>query len=491
MSANLHQSLRDAAPTPFWLDQPGRPEAQPPLTVATTADLVIVGGGFTGLWAAVQAKEEQPDLDVVVLEAGEVGIGASGRNGGFLSASLTHGLANGLSHFPDEIDQLQRLGDENFDGLLASLERHGIDAGVERTGELTFATAPWQVADLAEAVELHERFGEKVELLDRDEARAQVHSPTYHGAMWAHDGVALVDPARLVWGLRATALRLGVRLFEHTEVTRLEHRREAGAAVLEQREMEVHTETRTEADSPGDAQAGGRPASVRAHRVLLATNAFRGLVPAIRARVVPVWDYVLMTEPLRPDQLDAIGWSGRQGLADASNQFHYYRRTADDRILWGGYDAVYYRGNGIGPQYEQRDETQQLLAQQFFATFPQLDGLRFTHRWGGPIATTTRFTLTAGTSHGGRVAYAVGYTGLGVGASRFGARVALDLLAGEPTELTRLRFVRRKPLPFPPEPLRSFGIDLTRRAIASADRHDGRRGLWLRTLDRFGVGFDS
>jgi glycine/D-amino acid oxidase-like deaminating enzyme len=278
-----------------------------------------------------------------------------------------------------------------------------------------------------------------------------------------------------VWGLRDTAVRFGVRLFEHTAVDGLERRRPSGPGALDQREMVVRA---------------GR-ASVRAHRVLLATNAFRGLVPAIRARVVPVWDYVLMTEPLGRDQLQAIGWSGRQGLADASNQFHYYRRTVDDRVLWGGYDAVYYRGNGIGPQYEQRDETQELLARQFFETFPQLEGLRFTHRWGGPIATTTRFTLTAGTTHGGRVAYAVGYTGLGVGASRFGARVALDLLGGRPTERTRLRFIRRKPLPFPPEPLRSLGIDITRGAIASADRHDGRRGLWLRTLDRFGVGFDS
>ena len=169
-------------------------------------------------------------------------------------------------------------------------------------------------------------------------------------------------------------------------------------------------------------------ASVRADRVVLATNAFRGLVPAIRARVVPVWDYVLMTEPLSPSQLDSIGWAGRQGLADAANQFHYYRRTIDDRILWGGYDAVYYRGNGIGVECEHRPETEHLLARQFFETFPQLEGLRFTHSWGGPIATTTRFTMTAGTALGGRLAYAVGYTGLGVGASRFGARVALDLV---------------------------------------------------------------
>ncbi len=300
-----------------------------------------------------------------------------------------------------------------------------------------------------------------------------MHSPTYHGALRSDDGVALVDPARLVWGLRSAAASLGVRLHDHTPVVDLEHRR-------------------SRPGGPGVGVVVRAPhASVRADRVILATNAFRGLVPAIRARVVPVWDYVLMTEPLTAAQLASIGWSGRQGLADAANQFHYYRRTIDDRILWGGYDAVYYRGNGMGVECEHRPETERLLARQFFETFPQLEGLRFTHSWGGPIATTTRFTMTAGTALGGRVAYAVGYTGLGVGASRFGARVALDLASGTDTEVTRLRFVRRRPVPFPPEPLRSVGINLTRRAIAAADRHEGRRGWWLRTLDRFGVGFDS
>ena len=463
-------ALADSAPAPFWLDQPGVPDPRPPFTGLASADLVIVGAGFTGLWAAIQAKEDDPSANVVVLDSGRVGIGASGRNGGFVSASLTHGLANGLTHFPDEIHQLLTLGQQNFDGLFADLDRFGIDAHAEHTGELTFATAPWQVPDLAAAAELSARFGVQAELLDADAARAAVHSPTYHGAVWVHDGVALVDPARLVWGLRAAAESLGVRIYEHTPVLGLDRERSpAGAAMV----------------------VRAPHATVRARQVVLATNAFPGLVPAIRARVVPVWDYVLMTEPLSPAQLDSIGWQGRQGLADAANQFHYYRRTADDRILWGGYDAVYYRGNGVGAELAQRPETHQLLAGQFFETFPQLEGLRFTHRWGGPIATTTRFTLTAGTAHRGRVAYAVGYTGLGVGASRFGARVALDLLSGQPTERTRLRFVQRKPLPFPPEPIRSIGINLTRRAIASSDRHEGRRGPWLRLLDRFGVGFDS
>jgi len=461
-------SLADARPTPFWLDQPSRPEPRPALTGTDTADLVIVGGGFTGLWAAIQAKEDDPARDVLLLEGGVIADGASGRNGGFLSASLTHGLANGLAHFPQELQKLHHLGLQNFDALFASLGRYGIDAQVEHTGEITFATAPWQVPVLAEAVDLHRTFDEHAELLDAEAARQLVHSPTYLGALWVRDGVALVDPARLAWGLAAAAESLGVRLHEHTPIGSLQR-------------------------DPADRGVMVRSphASVWAQQVVLGTNAFRGLIPSIRARVAPVWDYVLVTEPLTAAQLDSIGWEGRQGLADASNQFHYYRLTADNRILWGGYDAIYYRNNGVGPELAQRDATHRLLARQFFVTFPQLEGVRFSHRWGGPIATTTRFTLTAGTTHRGRVAYAVGYTGLGVGASRFGARVALDLLSGSPTTLTQLQFVHRKPLPFPPEPLRSVAINLTRRAIARADQRQGRRGLWLRTLDRFGVGFDS
>ena len=461
-------ALADAEPEPYWLTQPGRPDPTPALAGTTDADLVIVGGGFTGLWAALQAKADDPTRDVLLLDSGSIAVGASGRNGGFLSASLTHGLENGLSHFPAELARLQALGMANFEGLLADVEHHGIDAQVERTGELTFATAEWQVAGLAEAVALANEHGERAELLDSDAARTEVHSPTYHGAAWVHDGVALVDPARLAWGLARVAAEHGVRIHEHSPVAALEPEGRSGAVLV----RTLH-------------------AVVRARRVLLATNAYPGLVRAIRHRVVPVWDYVLMTEPLDADQLASIGWARRQGLADAANQFHYYRRTADDRILWGGYDAVYYRGNGIGPELAQRPETHRLLAEQFFTTFPQLAGLRFTHRCGGPIATTTRFTMTAGTSHGGRVAHAVGYTGLGVGASRFGARVALDLLGDGETELTRLAFIRKPPLPFPPEPVRSIGINLTRHAIAKADRNQGRRGPWLRTLDRFGVGFDS
>jgi len=152
---------------------------------------------------------------------------------------------------------------------------------------------------------------------------------------------------------------------------------------------------------------------------------------------------------------------------------------------------VYHFGNRIDPALEQRDATHGLLARQFFEAFPQLEGLGFSHRWGGVIDTCTRFSVTFGTAFDGRVAYAVGYTGLGVGASRFGARVCLDLLDRPDSDLAALRFVRSSPLPFPPEPARWIGISLTRKELARADRNGGRRGIWLRALDRVGLGFDS
>ena len=230
---------------------------------------------------------------------------------------------------------------------------------------------------------------------------------------------------------------------------------------------------------------------MHAGRVVLATNAFKPLLRRLRLHIVPVYDYALMTEPLSPAQLDAVGWSRRQALADAGYMFHYYRLTEDQRILWGGWDALYYRGRRIRVEYEDRPDLSAKLADHFFTTFPQLEGLRFTHRWAGVIDTCSRFCQFWGTALDGRVSYVLGYTGLGVAASRFGARVALDLALGRRTELTELGFVRSRPLPFPPEPLLYPLIEATRRSTEHAELHGGRRNLWLRSLDRFGLGFDS
>jgi glycine/D-amino acid oxidase-like deaminating enzyme len=424
-----------------------------------------VGGGFTGLWAAVQAKEEEPDRDVVLLEADTVAEGASGRNGGFADPSLTHGLSNGLHHFPGEMESIEKLGSENYHGYVAALERLGIDAHLEQTGTLAVATAPYQVEGLRESLEQHRKFGEEGEWFDRDAVREQLDSPTYQAGYWRRSG-SIVDPARVAWGLRDAALRLGVRIYEHTRVDGL------SAAV-------AGIEVRTEAGS------------VRADKAVLATNAFRSPLRRMRRATIAVWDYALVTEPLSASRLASLGWKNRQGVGDSGNQFHYYRLTVDDRILWGGYDAIYHFGNRIRSEYQQHRACFEGLSSRFFATFPQLEGLRFTHTWGGPIATTTRFCLDVGTAYQRRVSWAGGYTGLGVVASRFGARTALDLLDRPDAPHLALRFLKRRPFPWPPEPIRSLAVELTQRGLAKADRNEGRRGPWLRLLDGLGLGFDS
>jgi glycine/D-amino acid oxidase-like deaminating enzyme len=459
----MNEALADAEPRPLWLAQPGAPEPGPPLETGDEADLVVIGGGLTGLWAALLAREA--GQEVVLLEGERIAFGASGRNGGFMDASLTHGIENGVARWPDEMPQLERLGRENFAAIKEAVARHGIDAGFEETGELSFATAPYQAEYIPEIVETARAHGWPAEALTADQAQAEVHSPTYHGAAFLPEGRGLVDPARLAWGLAAAARAAGVRIYERSPVTRLER------------------------DGEGVRATAGR--AVRARRAILATSAFPPLVRAIRRYVVPVYDYVLVSEPLSAEQRDSLGWARRQGLTDMGNQFHYYRLTSDDRILFGGYDAVYNFRNGMGPHLDERPASFELLAAHFFETFPQLAGLRFTHRWGGAIDTCSRFSVMFGKALGGRAVFAVGYTGLGVAASRFGAQVALDVVEGRDTERTRLGMVRARPIPFPPEPLRWAGITLTRRALARADRRDGRRGPWLRMLDRLGMGFDS
>ncbi|NEB80729.1 FAD-dependent oxidoreductase [Streptomyces sp. SID14478] len=461
-------SLADAKPVSYWLDDPGRPEARPALTGDERCDLLVVGGGYSGLWTALLAKERDPGRDVVLVEGREIGWAASGRNGGFCAASLTHGTANGLARWPKEIKKLEQLGAANLDAIEDAVARYSLDCDFERTGELDVATQPHQVAELREYyAELSEAgLADGLELMDAQEVREQVASPTFQGALYDREGVAMLHPAKLAWGLKQACLDLGVRIYEHTPATRLASHA-SGLAV------------RT---------PYGR---IFAQTAALGTNVFPSLVKRVRSYTVPVYDYALMTEPLTADQLASIGWKNRQGLGDSANQFHYFRLSADNRILWGGYDAIYPYGGRVREEYDHRPETYAKLAGHFFTCFPQLEGLRFSHAWGGAIDTCSRFSAFFGTAHAGRVAYAAGYTGLGVGATRFGADVMLDLLAGERTERTELEMVRSKPLPFPPEPFAYTGIALTKWSLARADDNGGRRNLWLKAMDTVGLGFDS
>ncbi|MEZ5097969.1 MAG: FAD-dependent oxidoreductase [Nocardioides sp.] len=344
MSQEVSAALVDAAPTVLWLDDPDRPPALDPLTTTTTADLAVVGGGYTGLWTALRAKERHPELDVVLLEAGEWLAGVS-RNGGFAAASLTHGYHNGLARWPEELGTLDRLGRRTSTPSRTRCGGIASTATSERTGELDVATAPHQLDSLAEAVDDMRAGGHDVELWDQERTRAAVDSPDVPRRAVDPHGVALVEPARLAWGLRSGVPESGVRIFEQSTVRSL---RDDG------RELELAT-------------AAGR---LRARRVALATNGFPPLLRRLRLMTVPVYDYVLATEPLSDAQLASVGWAGRQGVGDSANLFHYYRLTRDNRILWGGYDAVYHYGSRIDPALEQAGRTHALLAQQFLTPSP-------------------------------------------------------------------------------------------------------------------------
>ncbi|UDY35434.1 NAD(P)/FAD-dependent oxidoreductase [Dermatobacter hominis] len=461
----VDRSLADSDLRVLWTDTADRPGPAASLDGDDRADLVVVGAGYTGLWAALRSLEAEPSRSVLVIDAGAVVGQASGRNGGFVSASLTHGLANGIARFGRDLDATLTAGRDNFAGLVSDVERLGIDARLERTGALAVATEPWCVPEVQEDAARQRAHGEDVELFDADGIRALVDSPTFLAGSWTRSGEALVDPARLGWGLADAVRAAGGRIVERTRMTGLERH---GAGVV------VRTDR-------------GR---IRCGAVVLGTNAARSPVRSINRRVVPVYDHVLATEPLG-DRLASVGWAGRQGMSDTTNQFHYSRLTDDGRIVWGGYDAVFHDWGRIDERFEDRPETFRRLAEHFHTTFPQLEGVRFSHRWAGVIDTSTRFSVSFGTALDGRVAYAVGYTGLGVGASRFGGHVCLDLLFRPESPLLDLDLVRRAPLPFPPEPIRTVGVQLTRRAIARADAREGRRGPWLRLLDRLGLGFDS
>ncbi|KUI38173.1 FAD-dependent oxidoreductase [Mycobacterium sp. IS-1496] len=455
----IDTALAPSVPRSMWLDVP-RPH-HPRLTGAVTADLVVVGAGYAGLWTALHAAERRPGRRIVVVESDRVAWAASGRNGGFVDASLTHGLENGKSRWPNEIEILERLGMENLDGMQADIERLRLDVDWQRTGMLTVATEPHQVSWLQEAAEAGTgRF------LDESEVRGEVCSPTYRAGLFEPDTCAIVHPAKLALELARACTEAGVQIHEQTPATALETR---GSTVC------VHT-------------SAGR---VTARQAVLATNVFPSLLRRNRLHTVPVYDYVLATEPLTGEQLARIGWRNRQGVGDSANQFHYYRLSADNRIVWGGYDAIYHFGRKVRSAYEDRPRSYRRLAAHFFLTFPQLRDVRFDYRWAGAIDTNTRFCAHWGLARGGRVAYVNGFTGLGVGAARFGADVCLDLLDGADTTRTRLEMVRAKPLPFPPEPLASIGINATRWSLDRADHSAGRRNLLLRTLDAMGLGFDS
>ena len=459
--------LAEVQPELWWLDSdPLEPDPHPALIGDLGADLCIVGGGYTGLWTALLAKERDPHREVVVVEQYETGAGASGRNGGFCSASLTHGFTNGMNRFPREMPVIERLARENLDEIEATISATTSSAiGSER---VSFASRlpRGSLRACSKRRDCATRWVTTLKSSPRTKCSRESTPPRMKARSSTSTGRRSSILHASSGDSSAPASRSACKIFENSKVEWLEDVEHG---------VRVHT--------PYGA--------VTAAKVALATNVFPSLIRQTRKYVAAVYDYALVTEPLSDEQMASIGWAHREGVADSGNQFHYYRLTKDNSILWGGYDTIYkFRGKGRR-DLDFNAETYAKLAGHFLTTFPQLAGIKFTHAWGGAIDTCTRFSPFWGMAHGKKVAYVMGYTGLGVASTRFGASVMLDLLDEKTTERTMLTMVRKKPMPFPPEPLRWLFIRWTQHAIERADEHEGRRGLWLRLLDLFNLGFDS
>lgn len=431
----------------FWLETAGAYSERAPLRGAARADVCIIGAGFTGLSTALHLKQQEPGLRVVVLEAGTVGSGASSRNAGFcmtlfgLSLDMTS-LRFGLGR--------AREADEYMVRAVALVERlvrdHRIDCDFEPTGLLTVATNPGQYRRLQREMEIARRAGlHETTWLEADQVRARVDSPTYLGAR-LDPLCALLHPAKLARGLARAA--------------------EAAGAV-------IHDRSPVREVVPGPRPCvrtdGGE---VTAAKVVFATNAFSARFPQLRSKQLPVHTYIVLTEPLGPGQLASIGWAGRQGIEDARNFIHYYRLTADNRLLFGGEDAFYYFGNQ--DDRPRNPEVQARLQAAALRTFPGLQGVRFSHHWGGAISATLDLAPLIG-HLGPNILYSVGCMGHGVSLCHLNGATLADLVRERRTELTEAFIVDRRALPVPPEPLRFAVASALRKGLQLQDAWDERR----------------
>lgn len=442
--------MRDMYGSAIYWHQ-GVPHApRPALTGSATADVVVIGGGFTGLWTAYHLIEADPSLRIVVLEGEEIGFGASGRNGGFAMTLLDMSLAHLHRNYGTDA---ARLAHDAVAESVAMIGRtvadEGIDCEWKHGGLMSVATNAGQMhrlrADLDAAVAMGlGGFDE----LTAAQARAEVDSPTYVGAV-TEEHCAVLHPAKLAHGLAEAISRRGVEVHETSHVTAVA---EGGS------KMRVTTPDGT----------------ITADQVVLATNAWARNLPWFSSKVVALYTYILLTEPLTEKQWASVGWASHQGIEDKRNFVHYYRRTLDGRILWGGRDGVIHaqlpRRPGIRPVYDRSRIVSQRLAETFRATFPQLAAVRFTHHWGGPVGITAQFLPHVGSLEGGRVHYGHGYNGHGVAPTHAVGRVLAERILGHSTDLQQLCFVDPKEPAFPPDPLLWASAELTRRSLLRQDR---------------------
>ena len=445
----------------WWRDVGGVPPGRPPQTRDLDVDVCIVGAGFTGLWTAYYLARSQPGLRIAVVEARFAGFGASGRNGGWLTNSVTGGRERyARSHGRDAAIAQQRALNETVDEVISLCAREGIDADVHRGGELTVARSAAQLARLRAFAGSEAAWpGTDVVLLDAAATAEHVRVESAVGGLW-HPHCARIHPVKLVQGLAAAVERLGVTIHERTRVREI---------------------------APGVART--EHGTIRATHVIRATEGFTATLPAERRTWLPMNSSMIITEPLPASFWDGIGWHGRATLGDAAHVYMYAQRTADDRIAFGGRGVPYRFGSRVDVDGTTQDRTIEALTALLREFFPAAAGVPVAHAWAGVLGVPRDWAATVGLDPVTGLGWAGGYVGTGVTATNLAGRTLADLVLGNDTDRTRLPWVAHRARRWEIEPLRWLAVQGIYGAYRTADRRESASGsprtsLFARVADR-------
>ncbi len=431
----------------FWLAtaQPYAPN--PPLQGDLHVDVAIIGAGFTGLSTAYHLRSDAPGLSVAVLESEVVGFGASGRNGGFsmtlfgLEPAVTKALFG-----EQRTVEAYRYMERAVDYVQALVAEHGIQSDYEHPGFLRAATTPAYARRIQHDLEILTSLGVRgIEWIDAARMRAEVNSPRFLGGWWEPRS-GLLNPAKQARELKRIALARGAQIYEQTPV------------------LEIQRGPRFTLRTPG-----GR---LTADKIVFATNAYSHLIPQLRPKQAPAFTHMVITEPLSKERLDTIGWRGRQGIEDARNLVHYLRLTADNRLAIGGSNISLAYGEDMARDLNSRTFAD--LERAVTWLFPGLRGVRFTHRWGGPVSVPIDLAPAIGQLGDRRALFSLGCVGHGVSMTHLNGRTLADLLLERKTDLTDVWFVNRRMIPWPPEPLRMVASQALLGVFRLQDAYDER-----------------
>jgi glycine/D-amino acid oxidase-like deaminating enzyme len=421
---------------------------RPALTTSLDVDVAIVGAGFTGLWTAYYLLRSDPSLRVVVLEAETAGFGASGRNGGWLSALFpksSSALARLPGSSPDAVRRLTTAMQETVDEVADVTSDEGIDCHLHKGGTVAFARTRSQLNRARREVDESREWGlgeKDLMFLTADEATAVGRASNVLGATYTPH-CARIHPARLARGLARAVERRGATIYEQTPVRSI-------APSL--------------ATTPGG--------QVRAEAVIRATEGFTPVLEGMRRDVIPVYSLVVATEPLPVAVWDEIGLDDSPTFTDHRHLIIYGQRTADDRIVFGGRGAPYHFGSAVKPQFDREQRVFARLRETLVELFPALDGYAFSHAWGGALGIARDWVASVGFDPITGIGWAGGYVGDGVGTTNLAGRTLADLVNRRDTDLTRLPWVGHRSRRWEPEPLRWLGVNAGLRAMGLADHEE-------------------